>query len=282
MSAPATESVPTEDGFWPGVPDAIYHADHDSLSSTGARKLLKSPYKFHWAQGQPAEHAKHFDLGHYVHGLVLGVGAEVVVIDAASFNGKAAQAQRDEAYAEGKVPILAGWVDPAETMAQRVRDHHLAGSLLANDDAQFELSAYFHDPLTGERGRAKFDIFAPTGDWIVIGDVKTTSKSADPRTWSKTSGDLGYWIQDALYRIAAESLGAQNVDFVFVNVETEPPHLVSVTRHRPRAVELGRAKVREAFDLYHRCRQSDIWPDWGPGIHDVDLPSYIYYQEEAE
>jgi hypothetical protein len=272
--------VPAEDGLFLKVPEEIYHSDTASLSSSGARTLLESPARFAYERTN-RKYATHFDLGHYVHGLVLGVGEPVVIIYADDYKTKAARDERDAAYAKGHVPILAKTAVVGQAMAKRVREHETAAALLENPEKAVELSAYWLDAESGVRLRARFDLTAPVGDWFVIGDVKTTGVSANPNSWGTIAARHGLFIQDAFYRTAAEATGLGTpIDFVFINVETEPPHLVSMTRLRPRAVELGRTKMRQAINLFAQCTANNHWPAFGAGIHDVDLPGWAYYQEE--
>jgi hypothetical protein len=273
---------PAQDGVYGDISEPVYHGDLDSLSSSGARALLKSPAKFDYGRTHP-KHAAHFDLGHYVHGLVLGVGEPVVIIDAKDYKTTKAQDARDEAYTEGKVPILVGVAEVGKAMAKRITEHDTAGSLLANPERASELSAYWHDDETSVRCRARFDVVAPVGDWLVLGDVKTTSVSADPDDFGKTAANHGLYIQRSWYVAAAVACGMapiEAIDFVFINVETEPPHEVSMTRLKPRAIALGDKKMRQAIRLFADCTANNHWPSYGSGIHDVDLPNYIYYQED--
>ncbi|AVP42363.1 Cas4 family exonuclease [Mycobacterium phage Piper2020] len=275
--------VPQQDGIYGGIPESVYHGDKHSLSCSSAKELLKSPRKFDWARNHPKVQKTHFDLGHYVHGKVLGVGEPVVIIDYPDYKTKAAREERDQAYAEGKVPILADMAETGDAMAKALFEHETAGGLLTNPDAVKEHSAYWHDDTTRVRLRARFDLFVHLDDWLVIADVKTTSVSADPKQWGTIAAKNGLFIQDAWYSAAAAATGlGERIDFVFLNVETEPPHEVSITRLPVRARELGALKMRQAIDLFAECTANDHWPGYGPGIHTVDMPSWFYYQEEEE
>lgn len=291
MHALSTETlvsgVPVEDGVFPAIPERIYHGDKLSLSCSGAKTLLKSPHKFDWQRSQPEVHKPAFDLGHYVHGKALGVGEPVVIIDAPDYKTKGAQEARDAAYAAGHVPVLAKVAVLGDAMAAKLLSHPVAGSLLANGDRQCEQSAFWRDPVTGVRLRARFDVTVPVGDWLVIGDVKTTGASAERDEFGRTIAKLGYFIQDAWYGEAATATRlaeGRRIDFVFFVVETEPPHLVDVLRLPQKARDLGRLKMRRAIDLFAECTANDHWPDWpdrsSNDIHQTDLPAWFYNQEE--
>lgn len=271
-------TIPEEDGIWSGVDELDYHADLTSLSSTGARTLLASPRKFRWQQdngGRP--NAKHFDTGHYVHSLVLGVGMDVEIIDAENYTTKFAREQRDKAYAAGRIPMLRNDALEAEEMARQIRNHPDAAALLNRSDGYPELSCYWHDEPTGVRLRARIDWLLP----YAAVDVKTAA-SADPSDWGSAAAKWKLHFQAAWYLEGLRALGIEiGSRFFFLNVEKEPPYEVSVTRLPDRALALGARQVRKAIDLYATCQESGVWPGYPPGIHTVDLPQWLYYQEEA-
>lgn len=273
--------IPEEDGAYTGISDVEYHADRDSLSSSGARKLLKSPAKFHWSMSQEPETAEHFDIGKFVHAKVLGVGEPIVIIDADSYNTKAARADRDAAYAEGKIPMLKAKAEEATQMAEAILKHPGAGQLL--EAGTPEVSAYWHDLPTKVRLRARFDKLREflDGRRPLVIDVKTTA-NADPDEFPWTAEKFGLHIQAAWYLAAIRAIGIHDdAAFIFINVEKEPPYLVSLTRLPVQAIDLGSRKMRRAVDLYAECSEAGHWPDYGNEIHTVDLPQRAYYREEA-
>lgn len=275
------QEIPADDGIYSGIDDISYHADRGSLSSSGARKLLKSPNKFNWAMSQPPETAVHFDIGKFVHAKVLGVGEPVVIIDAENYSTKAARAERDAAHAEGKIPILKAVAEEATRMAEEVLKHPGAAQLL--EEGTPELSAYWHDLATKVRLRARFDKLREfsNGRRPIVLDLKTTT-NGDPDEFGWTAEKFGLHIQLAWYVAAVRAIGIHDdALFVFINVEKEPPYQVSLTRLTVNAIGLGEREMRRAIDLYAECKAADHWPDYGNEIHTVDLPQRAYYREEA-
>ncbi|MBF6254456.1 hypothetical protein [Nocardia farcinica] len=74
--APAPEpAAPSEPGLYAGVPEAVYHGDRRSLSSSGARRLLEvTPHRWRWEQDHPRPASDEMEWGSAVHTLVLGAG----------------------------------------------------------------------------------------------------------------------------------------------------------------------------------------------------------------
>ena len=121
-------------GVYNDVSESAYHADpcpEPSLSS-GIIKTLNTRSPRHAWQAHPrlnpgyAEiHKTAYDIGHAAHALRLHDDRGIVIIDAKSYQTNDAKAQRDQAYIDGKVPVL------ADKMAQLVEmyvagDHQLA------------------------------------------------------------------------------------------------------------------------------------------------------------
>lgn len=270
------------EGSYDGIPDSEYHADKGSLSSSGARKLLppSTPAQFRWEQDHPRESTDAFDLGHAVHTLVLGEGAEIAAIDAATWSTKAAKEAREQARAEGKVPLLAKDAEKARAMAASVKGHPLATHLFSRGVA--ERSIYWRDAETGVMLRARPDWLPERGSGrLVITDLKT-SASSDPEEFSKSAAKYGYAIQHAWYCEGARAVGLDDDPaFVFVVVEKTAPYLVSVIELDQDAVAYGRRMMRRAIDIYAQCVERNDWPGHQDDIHLVSLPKWVFYQEES-
>lgn len=287
-------SIPADDGLHPGISDLAYHADHGSLSSSGARALISScPAKFAYQRTQPPIIKRDYDFGHIAHALVLGEGSDMAVLDPAVHglkkDGTVADSPRatgtwktaeSEARAAGKVPVHVDEYRKAEQMAAAVFAHPIAARLLGADGYS-ELSGYWTDPITGVRLRYRPDRLAQLRDGrIVCIDYKTTV-DASPRHFAKDSADYGYFQQDPWYR---DGLIANDISddplFVFIAQEKTAPHLVSVFQHVPDDVQRGRELNRAAVDLYAQCTATDNWPGYSEDIQTVTLPAWHAAQHE--
>lgn len=265
------------DGIHTDVPEDQYHADRDSLSVSGAKLLLppSCPAKFRHRMDNPQPPNRVFDFGHVAHTLILGKGAEIVQIDAADFRGKAAKEERDQAYEQGQVPILASEYAKAVAMADAVMDDPVAGPLL-QADGEAEVSLYAEDPVTGVQLRGRVDWL--TGNTIV--DVKT-STTANPAELVRKFWTYGYFMQAIWYRDLIEALTGERRDFLFAVVEKEPPHLVTVVRYDEDALAEGRRLNRQAIDLYARCQSDSKWPGYTDQIHTLSLPNWVTRNDTA-
>lgn len=272
-----------------GMTDETYHGDPvpgGSLSSTGARTILRSPALYRWQQDHPVTKPA-YDVGKLVHSTVLGTGAEAVAIpeDLLSANGAAsttaAKAFIAQARADGLVPMKAADLEPVEAMASAVWAHPTARALLERPGTP-EASAFAPDPLTGVWLRARPDFLPERTDRrTILVDLKT-ARTADPRQFRRAVAEYGYHQQAALYTDAVRwARGDDDTVMVFVVVETTPPHLVSVCELDPDAVTTGRSRNRTAIELYQSCRESGEWPGYGPEIHTISLPAWATQEEET-
>ena len=269
-------AVPTKDGIYEGISDAIYHGDKMSLSSSGARTLLRpgGPARFRYDQDNPGSgHAEHFDFGHAAHAEVLGTGLEVAEVKAKDWKTKAAQQARAQAYAEGKVPLLSSSVQAVRDMGAAVDAHAEASALLAF--GRPELSAYATDPQTWMRLRARPDYLT---DRTMV-DYKTTVDAA-PGPFESSAAKYGYAIQEAHYRYVLALLGIEVDRCVFIAQEKVPPFLISLHENDPEDVKLAGRQVRRAIDIYAECRATNEWPGYGNHIHIMRMSRWARYQAE--
>lgn len=278
----AVVAPPSMDGAYADVPEDVYHADVDSLSSSGARRLLPPScpaiFKHERDEGRPPK--AEFDFGHAAHKFVLGEGAEIISVDADDWRTKAAREVRDQAYADGKVPLLARDVAKARQMAEKVHQHPIAGPLFRS--GQPEVSLYWTDKKTGVRLRARPDFVPDNGtSRLILADYKT-SNSALPRAFAKSAADYGYHQQDPWYvdGAIATGLGGDDTAFVFVVQSKTPPFVVTVMELDPTAIALGRRLNRRAIDIYAECNRTGIWPGYGDHVHLINLPTWAEHQQE--
>lgn len=288
-----TDVAPMEPGLYFDLPEEEYHR-RPELSNSRAKLLVppSTPLAFQHEMSQPEKRARHFDLGKAVHAKVLGTPLDVEVVqkvtvkkdrvDAEDYNTKSAQDHRDEVYARGATPLLRREVEQVDAMAEAV---------LANPDARTimefpsrpEVSAFWQCSETGIECRARIDWLPEPQDGrrLILADVKTTGISAWPASFIRQAGDLLYDMQAAWYRDAAITLGLDpDPVFLFVVVESNAPHDVSVVRLHDAARARGEALMDKTRRIYAECMATGHWPGIPHGIHTVDLPLYQHYKHE--
>jgi hypothetical protein len=267
-------------GVYTGLPDTVYHSDPvpgGSLSSSGARKLqapsCPALYRYEQDNGRPPN--KTFDMGHAAHQRVLGVGPEIVKVEADDWRTKAARETRDAAYLRGAVPLLSAQFDVLEEMAEAIAAHPIAQALFKQGEGLAEVSMFWPDEATGVMRRSRLDWLPTPGDRrTIIADYKT-SKSADPEQFAKDAMNYGYHQQADWYRDGVITLGiADDPAFVFVVQEKTPPYLVSVIELDVIALRIGRLLNRRALNVYAECTRTGRWPGYVDDVELVSLPGY--------
>jgi hypothetical protein len=265
------------------IPAATYHADPwpgGSLSHTGARKLLppSCPAHYrHWVDhGEPPK--ADWDFGHVVHGLLFGIGDPVKVIDADSWQTKAAQGARKAAYTAGEVPILRSDHIQAQDMVDALFQHPHAAELL-HEMGQPEQSLFWVDEATEVPRRARLDYLLRNGDVI---DYKTCN-SAAPSAIAKSMVNYGYFMQAPWYQDAVVDVGLADYppEFTFIFQEKTPPYVVTVATPDEEMLAYGRAQNREAIELYYQCKTFDHWPGYADGPVTVSLPRWAIRELES-
>ena len=257
-----------------------YHS-HAALSQSGAKTLLQSPARFHYERTHPRPPSTAMEHGSIAHGLVLGSGPEIAVLDFPDWRTKAAQLAADEARDAGAVPVLTKDYERIGAMANRLGNHELAMELLDAATVK-EVSFFATCPVTGVPMRGRADALTPT----LILDYKTSAKP-DARTFGKSASDYGYHIQAGWYLDLLEYLGQPRDGFAFIVQSKVAPYEVAVVELVPSAVNYGRDLGLTARERFRDCTASGLWP----GAVDpravlvVDLPPWGYrdsdYTEEV-
>lgn len=256
-----------------------YHADPcdtPSLSASLAKRCLPlgsghGTARHMWQQHpklnppdpeKAADAKKIFDLGSAFHTLILGSGAELVVVDAKAWTTNAAKEARDAAYKAGKQPVL---------KEQMERAHAMRRAALGQIEIRPELKAamskgvpervlvWREDTPGGPiMCRAKLDWIPEYGE--AFPDWKSTGASAGPDDYGRTFFDVGADIQDAFYRRGIKAVLGRTAHLIFPVIETAEPHCLMVHRTKPASLAMAERKVRYATNLFGLCLQHGAWP----------------------
>lgn len=279
--------VITEPCIIDGMSDADYHLDpvpDGSLSSTGAKTILRSPAHYKYQQENRVEKSA-FDLGHAVHSMILGVGLEIVAIpdEVLASNGAASTKEAKSFIAEsrenGKVPLKADVIAECVAITESVLFHPLARTLL-EQPGKAEQSLFAKDPETGVWLRARVDYLPERTDGqALVVDIKT-AVSADPRDFGRSAAEYGYDIQESWYRHVLElARGDKDIGFRFVVVAKTPPYLVSVIELDAEYAMCGESRMRRAIELFKECSDKNEWPGYEAVTHLVGPPRWLAYDE---
>jgi hypothetical protein len=204
------------------------------------------------------------DEGSVLHGLLLGSGAPVVVVDAADWRTKLAREARDEAVARGAIPILEKDHERLTAAAGAIRGR-LAEAGITLDGVSEATMAWTAANGVAARGRADHLLGADPGldldataAKVVIVDLKTQARAPGR---DKLGADLvryGGHVQAAAYLTGLQTLRPdwRIDDFLWVVAEREPPFGVTVARPGEDLLELGMKAWEKALTVWARCLET--------------------------
>jgi hypothetical protein len=276
----------TEPGIYDMDPEQ-YHRDPvpgGSLSSSEARTILECPAKFNHARLEGVEEYKAtFDMGSVAHKLVLGAGADIVVVDADDWRTKAAKEQQVMARIERKVPILRKYYVVAEQMAAAIREHPLAAKLLSPDYGTPEQAIFWDDHGVMRRALLDQCPHGPAASGRTIGVDYKTAEDASRGAFERAAASYRYHCQDAWYSDAlAAAFDTHDVAFLFVVQEKSAPYLVNVIELDQEFRTIGAEQNVRALDIYRECKATGIWPGYGDEVQLATPPRWLAYQHEED
>lgn len=263
-----------------GLPEDTYHATK-ALSASGAWALANECPAIYWhtspfnPAAAPSDNSKPMDIGTALHLAALEparLAERTVMVDAADWRTNAAKAARDGAYEAGLTPLLPKDRDLVDTLAAALRGNEYVADLL--DGADTEVS-YFWNTDDGIPCKARADLV--TRDGGAIADLKA-SASASPPFFQRQAFNAGHFLRTPWYADGWEVLTGKRVDYWYVIVAREPPHLVSIAKLDQRAVDWGRLAIRRALELFRRCSDSGEWPGYCASPVSLSLPTWAEYQ----
>jgi hypothetical protein len=188
------------------------------------------------------------------------------------FRTKAAREMRDEARANGLIPVkAASWAEmktAIDTVKERLAGHAASPSLFT--DGKPEQTLVWEE--SGVTCRARLDWLRD--DLATIDDLKTTAMSVSPLALQRSVFNAGYDVQAAFYLRGLQALTGKDAEFRFVFVEVEPPHDVTVVNLSPAALALAQEKVQFAIDTWRKCLMSGNWPGYTTRVATLDPPAW--------
>ena len=274
------------EGIWANVPEAEYHADPcltASASSGALRTLLWQSPDHAWAKHPrlnpcfaSSESSEAKDAGTVLHAMILETPPPFRVLGFPDFRTVAAKEARDRARAEKLIPLLLH-------QAEALRDE--AAGIRARLQRMPEVWKPMRDAIDSEmsettlvwreRGvlcRCRYDTL-PAARWRASYDLKFTGLSADPDGFG-VKVTTKYGMQADFYPRAVQALRGDRPLFVFVAVEREAPHGITLHALGAEAAEIAREQVDAALDLWKRCQRAEAWPSYPAEIHYQDYPHW--------
>jgi hypothetical protein len=214
--------------------------------------------------------------GSVVHRLALGAGKDFVAINADDYRTKAAKEARDEAEANGLVPILESKLEEAREQAETARRH--LDDLLMGESFEPEIVIAWQEdtPFGPIWCRGMIDAWCPSLRKVV--DLKSTVDASEEAVRRRMANG-GYDTQAAFYQRGVERIGGQGwfgtVSFVTLFCETDPPF-----ESQPFHISEGWAtaawdRCEMAIERWGKCLSTGEWPGYRRSSTRLEPPAWL-------
>jgi exodeoxyribonuclease VIII len=295
----STAQNPYPAGVIAGMSSADYFALSDVLSSTGARKLSRSPLHFFGTtldpQRPPQQPSDAMLAGTLAHCALLEpdcLSSRYAIVPA-SAPRRPSVIQRNAKKPSPESIYAIEWWDTfaAEHAGAEIIDaeqlktaHHQAASISKLPEigpllsaGEPELSAFWTDRATGVRCKCRPDWTSYGPGSAVLLDLKTT-QDASEKAFSRSIWNYRYDMQAAWYTDGYEQAsGTMCMGFVFICVESDWPHAAAAYMIDDEFMAGARADNRRAIELYSECKRTNEWPGYSSAIQVLSRPAWARF-----
>lgn len=245
----------------------------EAMSASGAKKMLRSPAHYRQNIETPSEPTANMEFGSVVH---LGVlepdrfAADVVIAPEINKRTNAGKAEWEAFQAANAGRYILSAEDHARALATiaAVHAHPAAAKLL--DGATVEQSVFWLDARYAVPCKARWD----ARNHGILVDLKTC-EDASAEAFGRSCATYLYNAQCAHYISGAEHvLNESPRAFVFIAVETKPPHAVAVYAAQSDMILSGQHLMSIALERYKTIRETGVYGGYSDLIQPLKFPKY--------
>ena len=251
-----------------------YHAD-PRISVTGIKRFMRSPLHYH-GHKNPSVKPKAFVVGNATHTLFLEPSKFLDKYKAKPLevDGQGPRTKHYKEWLFHQDPRIT-WLDE-ETfdLVYGMSDSAAMHPVMLDIGVERVIEGSLFFKHHGVECKARPDLVAMRDDGTVdVVDLKTT-QDASPEGFAKVAWNLGYGVQEYVYRLGLESVGLKVNRFIFLAVEKAPPYACAAHVLEPKWVDKACIEVDAAIRSYKACLEEDEWPTYGDAIHTLRLPRW--------
>jgi hypothetical protein len=271
-------------GLHPDVPAHRYLArELGVVRKTALQYMAQSPLHYYtWATSTEDEDTPSLSLGRATHMALLEperFAQEYIMApdfgpcrktdDCGSEQAKINKTRRDEfRRVHANHEVLSGAEGAALMgMVSAIQRHPKASRLLSGGLP--EVTVAWADKETGLPCRLRADRYRP--DLGAVIDIKSC-RDASPRAFARDVAKYGYGIQDTHYRAGFGAIGKEVRYFLYIAVESAPPHAVAIYTMRAVDIAITYGRVRELMRTMADCVATGSWPGFSDAIQELELP----------
>lgn len=260
--------------------EELYHSN-PALSASALKALRKSPAHLKHNRETPTAPTPALTFGRLFHALTLEQDdwdTRFAVAPDCDRRTKAGKQQWEEFVdASGGLTIVTtADIARASAMRNAVMNHGVAREIIEANGLTEMSSFWERDGIPCKMRADKID----TKNNIVI-DLKTCL-DASPHAFAGSIMKYGYHVQAAWYLDRVRDVIDKSMDFLFVAIEKNPPHIVAVYRINDQSVDVGRREIEELLDLFKYCTSRNEWGGYSDDVEEIGLPKWAVPTEEVE
>jgi hypothetical protein len=276
------------DGLHENVPESVYHARVPGVISTGALKeVARNPSKYkYWLDHPEPPPTRPLSLGKAAHMAILEPerfdSTYVIEPDfgpcrkddrtgTSSEQAKENKTRRDAWRMAHEGATILESKDGQRTlgMIQAIARHPVARAIFIGGVP--EITGKWRCPHSGLVCKLRGDYWI--SDERLCADIKTAS-DASPTGWARAAANLRYSWQEAHYREGFSMLGKPIGLFVFVVVESEPPHDLALYELDAEDVHRAEQSVMFYKGAIAGCITGGIYRGYPEDIQTLKLPAW--------
>lgn len=243
----------------------------DALSASGAKLLRKSPLHYYADRLRPRTPTPAMVFGTVVHRLALEPERPAYVVKRLNWASKEGKLERERLEATG-LPIL---TEADGDRALSIRDALWSDAQIAEllEVAETEVAMTWEQHNVPCKAKAD-GIFNG-----VILDLKTCI-DASPAGFARSIGTFAYHMQAAHYIDGLAATRGRATEFLFIAVESQPPHATAIYKLDAATLAAGRREMKRAAELYAFCKRTGEWPGYSRDVLTLTLPNWAMPADE--
>lgn len=281
---------PEVEGFWApeGFTNEQHHACYDSISSSGLKEVLDSPYTYlektkERQNGKPQKETKSMRFGTIAHLLVLEPNEFRKRIALIPEFGNSKEDKKKKALWLFDQPKEMIYFEDSEAGNKEYKNFvGVVNAILHHDEAceifkegVAERSGFYRDPVTGLWSRFRPDFLSTIFEGGLYTDFKT-AQSSEYRAFLNQCMDLKYYVSMAMYREGYKILNGHHPKHSsFVVVENKFPFEVAIYPPDDAFLEISHNWYRHSMDLLARCITEKKFPQRQPRSKSLSMPDWM-------
>ena len=267
--------------------DVHTYRQHPAINISSLKAFSRSPAHAMVGFEEEKETTDAMNIGSLLDHKVLGTPYLWTTSPFDDYRTKEARSWRDEQTERGVTVFKQDAIETVERMVEAVREHPVAGRLLAEPGkAQVGMFGVFETGLDEAIECLKVNCCERKGliDWLpdttpVIVDLKKC-RDASKAGFRRQIGQLRYDVQAAYYRDLYRDITGETRAWQWICVEDQAPYAVAVYQLDTESLDKGSSTWQSWIRQWMVCEDTDSWPGYnGDSTQIIQSPGWILKDE---